>query len=224
MKLVYYFDVISPYTALATEVLARYKDIWQMDLELKPMFLGGVMQKSKNQPPAMVPSRGQFLAKDLERSAKFYNLPLLDSPGNFFSEVARAIIGVQRILCAAQLEGLDPKTLSALLTAFSQGVHVDASNRTEDNDLKIDDAFLRKCMANAGIDAALAEKLLAASKGADAKKKLQDNTDEAVNLGAYGSPTMIVDGEFYFGSDRFEQMAFMAGKKWLGPDPSRSRL
>ena len=66
-----------------------------------------------------------------------------------------------------------------------------------------------------------------------------------MDRGAFGSPSFIVDmttnaeinpaGDdghgnpfFVFGSDRFEQMAFAAGRQWDGPNPDgaavRSKL
>ena len=43
MRMLYYFDVISPYSALSWHVLRRYRPRWNFELTLKPMFLGGVM-------------------------------------------------------------------------------------------------------------------------------------------------------------------------------------
>ena len=72
---------------------------------------------------------------------------------------------------------------------------------------------------------------------------MKANTTEAVSLGIYGSPAFLVEpgksvsesggtattksGEremLVFGSDRFEQLAYLCGKPWLGPDPARPRL
>ena len=39
-----FYDVVSPYTHLALHVWQRYSKIWPVDLALRPMFLGGVMQ------------------------------------------------------------------------------------------------------------------------------------------------------------------------------------
>jgi len=69
------------------------------------------------------------------------------------------------------------------------------------------------------------------------KALLKANTAEAVELGVYGSPALLVDrtyqgssagvdtairgegGMLIFGSDRFEQLAFLCDKPWFGPDP-----
>ena len=34
------------------------------------------------------------------------------------------------------------------------------------------------------------------------KEKLKANTDELIERGGFGSPTMFVDGDMYFGNDR----------------------
>ena len=101
-----YFDTVSPYTHLALHVWRRYQAAWpEVELTLKPMFLGGVMQASGNQPPGMLPARAAFMASDLQRSAACCGVGLLETPNNFLSEVARKIIGVQRVLAAAELQG-----------------------------------------------------------------------------------------------------------------------
>eukprot|EP00927_Polykrikos_kofoidii_P057569 TRINITY_DN5170_c0_g1_i1.p1 TRINITY_DN5170_c0_g1~~TRINITY_DN5170_c0_g1_i1.p1 ORF type:complete len:225 (+),score=44.15 TRINITY_DN5170_c0_g1_i1:142-816(+) len=224
MKLTWYFDVISPYTALGWQVLMRYKDLWGIDIELKPILLGGVMGKTGNQPPSMLGPRGVFLGLDLQRSAQFFNVPLLETPSNFF-EAAKKVIAVQRLLVAAVLEGLSLPALCELVSAFTAGLHFDRELRSADNEVSVDDGFLTHCMKASGVvDAPLMERLLAASKGPEAKLALQANTEEAVKAGTYGSPSMVVDGEFFFGSDRFEQIAFLKGLVWRGPDPARARL
>ena len=70
----------------------------------------------------------------------------------------------------------------------------------------------------------------------------QANTAEAIELGAFGVPWIVFPAEAlkeqraiqsvqtaksgrvaFFGSDRFELIAFLLGKPWLGPNPDRKR-
>ena len=51
-------------------------------------------------------------------------------------------------------------------------------------------------------------------------------TEEAVERGAFGAPTMFFheDGEneeMFWGSDRFEMVAQIYNKEWIGPDPRK---
>ena len=198
---------------------------------------------SGNKPPAMqAANKGAWLPQDLARASAHFGVPMLPSPSNFFSEVARKVIKCQRLLCAAQAL-CDPATVEGLVTSLTDAIHSDASFRDADNNLAIDEAFLRACCEKVptvrDVDA-----LLAAAAGADAKAALRATTDEAVERGAFGSPSMVIDmtgnaevnpagddGDgnpfFIFGSDRFEQMAFTAGRRWDGPNPDaagRSKL
>ncbi|XP_058241462.1 glutathione S-transferase kappa 1-like isoform X3 [Hemibagrus wyckioides] len=42
-KIELFYDVVSPYTWLAFEVLCRYRKVWNVELKLRPAYLGGVM-------------------------------------------------------------------------------------------------------------------------------------------------------------------------------------
>ena len=75
-----------------------------------------------------------------------------------------------------------------------------------------------------GLDSA--RKMLAKADTQPIKDTLARYTEEAVNEhGAFGAPWIVVysdDGstECYWGSDRFEAIAFQIGKPWFGPVPS----
>ena len=236
-----FYDVISPYTYLAWRTLAAYQPRWGFELEARPMFLGGVMMATKNQPPGTLKPKGAFLAVDLMRQAAVMDVPLLPTPSNFFSEAARQVVLMQRVLTASAADAADGTTasyadepeLNLLTTAFATALHADPNFRDGDALQPIDDEFLGRCCAAAGVSRARAEQLLQAANKAPAKEALKATTGEAVKRGVFGSPTMFVHGTglrtvfvngvsdngFVFGSDRFEHIAMMLGETYEGPNP-----
>ncbi|KAJ3039384.1 hypothetical protein HDV00_012260 [Rhizophlyctis rosea] len=74
------------------------------------------------------------------------------------------------------------------------------------------------------LGAQLTKEALTAAQDQSIKDELSRITKEALDQGAFGAPWMEVDQgqegggkSYYFGSDRFEQMAMVLGKKWHGP-------
>ena len=245
LTITFYFDVVSPYACLSFFVLKRYRKIWNLDLQLKPVFLGGIMKLADNRPPGMHPLRSKFLRKDFLRNKQYFNLPEMCNkvPDNFIPDVARKTLQVQRFLSytfdnialfdSKNTNTKDPEVLiqkkMALLQSFFEGVHFDKEERLKNNNcVIIDDAWITKKALDSGvIDEFFVQKALLASKNdVNVKEKILTNTQDAVNVGGFGLPIMLVGEkkEFYFGSDRFEQLACNFNLAWNGPDPTRSHL
>jgi len=230
-RLTFYFDIVSPYSAFAWVALLRLRPKWDLQLEIKPFFLGGIMKGSGNQPPAMLPNRAMFVAQDVARNAVLYDLAILATPANFFSSVARDVLKVQRTLAGRVFDGAEPAELEALVSAFFHAIHADPANRNAQNELIMDDAFMLATLGRAGLTPSQTSSALQRSQSAEAKQLLTDNTNEALELGAYGSPTMLIHfGQPFeetgkpwlvFGSDRFEQIAKMARLPYPGVGVSK---
>jgi len=73
----------------------------------------------------------------------------------------------------------------------------------------------------AGLSAQQAQQCMESIDSKEVKTQLRTNVADAVDAGAFGAPFFVIDDHIYFGSDRFEQMAFTHGWDWVGPDPTR---
>lgn len=208
-----FFDVVSPYSWLAFEVLVRYRKAWGLDLRLRPIFLGGVMRATKNRPPAMVPAKGAYMGREMVRSAAFFGVPLRQ-PADFASLMMRGTLLAQRALTA--------------VAARRPGDLEEASRqmwmRTWSRDLPLSEpAHVAEALVAAGVPPPEADALAAAASLPEAKEALAAATQEAVDSGAFGAPWIVVDDETYFGSDRFEQIAEQIGRRWDGPRGPKPR-
>jgi 2-hydroxychromene-2-carboxylate isomerase len=69
---------------------------------------------------------------------------------------------------------------------------------------KMDDPeVFRRAFASSGIDI---DRLIARAQEDDVKKKLIDNTSDAVARGEFGSPTFFVGKEMFFGKDQLRDV------------------
>ncbi len=206
MRLELFYDVVSPWSYLAYESLCRYRHAWDLDLVLRPAFLGGVMAATGNTPPISVPARAVYLMQDLARSSRRFEVPLRfpdGFPGN--------TIAAMRVLTlvADELPRHHEDLARALWRAYwNDGV--DVANV----------AALTEVCREAGVDVAFVDR----AGDADNKARLRAATEEAVGRGAFGFPAMFVGNaeggeDLYFGSDRLGLLAFERGLPWTGPTP-----
>ena len=57
-RVLFYYDTVSPWSFFAFEVIKRYQHAWNLQLVLKPIFLGGIMAgESQRSPPGVSPPR-----------------------------------------------------------------------------------------------------------------------------------------------------------------------
>mgnify|MGYP000225757348 CR=1 FL=1 len=173
-KIEFYYDVASPYSYLAAIQFDRSPLL--KNAEWKPFLIGGVFKAAGNVMPASVPAKGQYMLKDLTRLFAYHNTAF-----KFPSVFPINSLQPMRVLAAA------------------------APNEQRDLALKLFDAYWGQGK-NIGDPEVLATlvpaELLAATADEAVKAKLKANTEDAANRGAFGAPTMFVDGEMYFGEDR----------------------
>jgi glutathione S-transferase kappa 1 len=228
MKVAFYFDLISPYTYWGWQILKRYKTLWGLEVELRPFHLGAVMASTGNSSPASVPNRAKYMQKDLERNAKWFKLEHVwkGVPSNIFEDFAKITRSVNRLLCVvvedpSLSEAQKWRVVDCAFTIF-----------WEDPTYRRGDLFeipsqggsiIEKIISQGNLDPSLANSI--DNKGKDIQKS---NSDKAISFGAYGSPTFLIADEqsgqveMFFGSDRFEQLAYLCGKPWYGPSPPKS--
>jgi 2-hydroxychromene-2-carboxylate isomerase len=164
-----------------------------------PVLLGGIFKATNNKSPAEtlagVKNKREFHAIETERFLKRFGVkPYTVNP--FFPVNT---LNLMRAAVAAQFEDVFEKYVDA---AFH---HMWVEPKKMD-----DPEVAMKAFAGSGLDAA---KLLARSQDADVKAKLIENTQAAVERGAFGSPTFFVGNEMFFGKEQLREVEELVSGK-----------
>jgi 2-hydroxychromene-2-carboxylate isomerase len=184
----FFFDCSSPWTYLAfhrIEDLARESGA---ELVWRPFLVGGVFNSVNpsvyEARKAPVPAKARYYGKDLADWARHYGLSI-GMPPVFPVNSVKAMRG-----CFVALE---ESRLPAYARAVFEAYWGDLADISQDE-------VLAKIVARVGLDA---EAFFAKVADPAYKAKLRDNTDELIERGGFGSPTMFVDrDDMYFGNDR----------------------
>ncbi|MEL6862180.1 MAG: 2-hydroxychromene-2-carboxylate isomerase [Pseudomonadota bacterium] len=186
----FFFDYISPTSFIARvpvqDVIARTG----ATLKLRPLFQGGVMKATGNSPPGMVPAKGAYMAKDMARICKRYGLEL-----HFNKHFP--MMNTRPLTCATIRLQDDPEEQMKLFEAGWKHVWGLPGGGIDTGD----EAQFVAAMNAEGFDG---EKLWALGNDPESKAMLRANTEEAVERGAFGSPTFFVGDEIFFGHDRLD--------------------
>eukprot|EP00092_Neocalanus_flemingeri_P014326 GFUD01015447.1.p1 GENE.GFUD01015447.1~~GFUD01015447.1.p1 ORF type:complete len:280 (-),score=49.63 GFUD01015447.1:222-1001(-) len=217
----FYFDTVSPYTWPAFEVLIRYQKRWDLDINYKPVFLGGLTNAASNPYLASMAecaNKASYQFMDLEtRTANFFNIPFKMKADSF--RLIGMIGSLQQQRFATAVLQSHPQYMEHLVRSFFM------RSWSEDKDVHtVDD--ITAVAKSAGMNEKEIEDCLAAMKTDTVKSLLKDVTEEAAERGAFGAPTTFwhENGEneqMFWGSDRFEMVAQIYGKHWEGPNPSK---
>jgi 2-hydroxychromene-2-carboxylate isomerase len=189
------FDFGSPNAFLSHEALPAIEQRIGVKFEYVPVLLGGIFKATNNKSPAEslagIKNKREFHALETERFIKRFGVkPYVWNP--FFPVNT---LHLMRAAVAAQLEGVFEKYVDA---AFH---HMWVEPRKMD-----DPEVAAKALTAAGLDGA---KLLARAQDAEVKAKLIENTQSAVERGAFGSPTFFVGKEMFFGKEQLREVEEM---------------
>jgi 2-hydroxychromene-2-carboxylate isomerase len=201
-RIEFFYDLSSPWTCLAFHNLDGVMARTGASAKLRPVLVGGVFNAVN---PAVYAAREAADNRRLQHSWKVLNdwAVLAGVPMNFPSVYHPAkSVNAMRFCCA--LED-DP----AALAAFTRAAFASYFGAQEN----LDDPEILAAAANAaGLDGTA---LLTQSVSDQVKMRLRTNTDELIERGGYGSPTIFVDGsDMYFGNDQLPlvEAALMRGR------------
>lgn len=193
------FDLVSPNAYLAWWPLREMLERQGAELEITPVFLGGMHKLTGNAPPfardAEIRGKNAYASLEMRRFIDRHGLTGFRMPEQFpFNTILP-----QRMLLAA--DGAERVALAeALLNAL-----------WEDGVSAGDPDALATAASAAGLDAPA---IMAATQEDAVKQRLIANTDSAVERGAFGIPTFFVGDEMWFGKERLGQIEeFLAGGK-----------
>ena len=186
------FDVGSPNAFLSHEAIPAIETRIGAKFEYVPILLGGIFKATNNRSPgetlAGVRNKPAFNALETERFIRRFQVkPYVWNP--FFPVNT---LNLMRAAVAAQFEGVFEKYVDA---AFH---HMWVEPKKMD-----DPEVAMKAFAASGLDAA---RLFARAQQADVKAKLIENTQSAVERGAFGSPTFFVGKEMFFGKEQLRDV------------------
>ena len=181
---VFLFDLGSPYAWLSAERLASLRDA----IEWRPILLGGVFQRVGRRSWAETPERSIGMA-EVERRASAYGLDPVRWPENWPNNGLQAM----RACWVAKRDGREREfALVGFRMAFNEGA-----------DLSQPDAVARLC-ERGGVDPGALSDL-------DVKTALKEASDDAVERGVIGVPTLLFEGDPIWGDDRLDEALAAAG-------------
>jgi 2-hydroxychromene-2-carboxylate isomerase len=187
LKLEFQFDFGSPNAYLAELVLPEIEKRTGLKFDYVPVLLGGVYKATGNMSPfdslRGIKNKPEYNALETQRFLRRHNITKF-KPNPFFPVNTLTLM---RGAVAAQFENV----FEGYLRAAYHHMWVEPK--------KMDDpAVFREAFLASGVDI---DRLIARAQQDDVKKKLIENTSDAVARGSFGSPTFFVGKEIFFGKD-----------------------
>jgi 2-hydroxychromene-2-carboxylate isomerase len=186
----FYFDFSSPYGYLAAQRIDDLAAAQGREADWRPFLLGAVFKTTGSEPLLNVPLKGDYARRDLARSARRFDIPFVLPEVFPFPSVSA---------CRASywLKARDPAAARRLMAALYRSAFAEGRD-------------IRSAEAVAEVAAALGhdrDALLAVMQDPEIKQTLKDEVAAAIEKGVFGSPYIVVDGEPFWGFDRFPDVA-----------------
>jgi 2-hydroxychromene-2-carboxylate isomerase len=190
----FYFDFSSPYGYMGAQRIEALAARHGRSVDWHPILLGVIFKETGGAPLTMLPLKGEYAKRDFARSARFHGIADFGMPSTFpiATQAPARIVLWQK--------AREPARAVRIAKALYRAYFVD------DVDISNTDAAAA-IAEKEGVDAAAAR---AAIEDPVIKDALKREVGEAMARGVFGSPFVVVDGEPFWGLDRFDQV-----ERWL---------
>ncbi|KAF2856998.1 glutathione S-transferase kappa 1 [Plenodomus tracheiphilus IPT5] len=203
-----YLDCVSPYSYYSLLHLEKHREILKqhnVDIDIVPVFLGGINVGSGNKPPWNLPAKAAYSVYDSARAQHYFGVPSFQSPSFFpiLSLLPQRALGYIK---EAHPEKLVDVFLGLFVAMWQNGKDVSKPD------------LLGQVLLQHFNDSEV-KKILESANSPPYKQLLNDKTKEALDRGAFGCPWFFVRNsegkeEPFFGSDRFHYMWEFLGLPW----------
>ena len=180
-KIDFYFDCASPNAYFGFNVLKKFPEKYDCEINYIPVLLGGIFKATNNKPPMEqffgVLNKNEYQSLEIERFVNRHGLTKFKMNPHF------PVISLQivRGAIAAEMDGYLEDYIEKVL------VHMWEEPKKMD-----DPEVIKAAFEESGFDS---EKLLEQMQDPDVKAKLISNTEDAVKRGLFGIPTFFIDDE-----------------------------
>ena len=211
----FYFDYLSPYAYIAWTQIHALAERYGRAVEPRPVLFAALLGEHGQKGPAEIPAKRLYVFKDAYRKAHRAGLPPLTPPPThpFNPLVALRASTIDREA------GVQRRLIDALYAAtWAGGGGVETAEK------------VARIASGIGLDG---EAIVREAGSDEAKARVRTNTEEAIGAGAFGIPSMVVDGELFWGVDSLPHLDdFLAGRdpltpeelyRWVGVVPSATR-
>jgi len=186
------FDFGSPNAYFAHKVIPEIEARTGATFEYTPALLGGIFKLTNNKAPmiafAGIRNKMDYEQLEIARFIRRHGIKNFQFNPNFPVNT----LTIMRAAVAAQMAGnLRPYVDAVFHFMWEEPRKMD------------DPDIIRASLIEAGLDA---DGLLAAAQSPQVKQTLFNNTEQAVERGAFGIPTFFVNGEIFFGKDRLRDV------------------
>lgn len=190
----FYFDYLSPYAYLCWARLPEFCAELGLDLRLHPVLFPGLLNHWGQLGPAEIVPKRAFVFRDCARIAARHDIPLVGPKSHPYRPLLPLRLSLPSVAGSRQAE-----VVAAIFKAgWAEGIELSSADELEG-------ALTRAGLAG--------KSLIAAAGTTDAKAALRQATNDAIALGVFGVPTMIVDGELFWGNDQFPYLRdFIEGR------------
>lgn len=197
-KLTVYFSLLSPWAYIGHAEFLRLVARHGLQVDWRPVALSHVFPESGGLPlPKRHPSRQKYRILELQRWREKRGLNFHLHPQYWPFDPSAG----DKIICALALGGADP---AKFIGAAFAGIFEQQRNLADKTELA---AILRE----SGYEPNWLER----GEIGEAEIAYQANLASALEIGAFGSPTYILDGEIFWGQDRLDLLddALTSGRK-----------
>ena len=177
----FFYDIASPYAYLAAHRISKLSA--GTTIEWCPVLLGGIFKATGNTMPTAVPARASYIRKDLVRWANRFETPFV-----FSSSFPHNSLVAMRALTAIHDQARIDLSMALFHAAW------------------VDDRDISQVEVLTEIFGQQASKITAETQNPVVKDALKKMTQQAIDWGAFGAPSFVVNGELFWGNDRLDMV------------------